>query len=160
MTLNGLITVTQIYGYNQNIWNLVNNTFAYLKTLRQYQENDDIEIMDEAIRQSFQTLKHWFEYKVPKWLSVIDSLQKFVCNERGLRSGSYSYFSNLIENDFLRENLTILSEFGVPSSAIRKLEKLIPASLSQDDVIKLIREKAIYDKPYFIEYEKNKLKET
>lgn len=160
MTLNGLITVTQIYGYNQNIWNLVNNTFAYLKTLKQYQENDDTEIMDEAIRQSFQTLKHWFEYKVPKWLSVIDSLQKFVCNEKGLRSGSYSYFSNLIENDFLRENLTILSEFGIPSSAIRKLEKLIPANLSQDDVIKLIREKVIYDKPNFIEYEKNKLKET
>lgn len=160
MTLNGLITVTQIYGYNQNIWNLVNNTFAYLKTLQQYQENDDTEIMDEAIRQSFQTLKHWFEYKVPKWLSVIDSLQKFVCNEKGLRSGSYSYFSNLIENDFLRENLTILSEFGIPSSAIRKLEKLIPANLSQDDVIKLIRKKVIYDKPNFIEYEKNKLKET
>lgn len=160
MTLNGLITVTQIYGYNQNIWNLVNNTFAYLKTLKQYQDNEDSEIMDEAIRQSFQTLKHWFEYKVPKWLSVIDSLQQFVCNERGLRSGSYSYFSNLIENDFLRENLTILSEFGIPSSAIRKLEKLIPASLSQDDVIKLIREKAIYETPIFIEYEKNKLNET
>ena len=159
MTLNGLITVTQIYGYNQNIWNLVNNTFAYLKTLKQYQDNEDSEIMDEAIRQSFQTLKHWFEYKVPKWLSVIDSLQQFVCSERGLRSGNYSYFSNLIENDFLRENLTILSEFGIPSSAIRKLEKLIPPSLPQDDVIKLIREKAIYETPTFIKYEKNKLNE-
>jgi hypothetical protein len=160
MTLNGLITVTQIYGYNQSIWNLVNNTFAYLKTLKHNQEKDDLEIMDEAIRQSFQTLKHWFEYKVPKWLSVIDSLQNFVCSEKGIRSGSYSYFSNLIENDFLRENLTILAEFGIPSSAIRKLEKLIPESMPQDEVIKSIRQNRLYENSNFIEYERNKLKET
>lgn len=160
MTLNGLITVTQIYGYNQSIWNLVNNTFAYLKKQKNNQEKDDLEIMDEAIRQSFQTLKHWFEYKVPKWLSVIDSLQNFVCLEKGLRAGSYSYFSNLIENDFLRENLTILSEFGIPSSAIRKLEKLISPNLAQDEVIKSIREKKLYEDSSFIEYERNKLKET
>lgn len=160
MTLKGLVTVTQIYGYNQSIWNLVNNTFAYLNTLKKYQEVDDAEVMDEAIKQSFQTLKHWFEYKVPKWLAVIDSLQNFVCKEKGLRAGSYSYFSNLIENDFLRENLTILSEFGVPSSAIRKLERLIPANITQDEVIKLIRDKQLYNNSNFIQYEKNKLRET
>ncbi len=160
MTLNGLITVTQIYAYKQNIWNLVDNTFTYLKTLKQHKEKNDLEIRDEAIRQSFQTLKHWFEYKVPKWLSVIDSLQNFVCVEKGLRSGSYSYFSNLIENDFLRENLTILSEFGIPSSAIRKLEKLIPEKMPQDEVIKLIRNNKLYENSNFIQYEKNKLRET
>ncbi|NGM72223.1 DEAD/DEAH box helicase [Sphingobacterium sp. SGL-16] len=160
MTLKGLVTVTQIYGYNQNIWNLVNNTFTYLKSLKNYKELPDNEIMDDAIRQSFQTLKHWFEYKVPKWLSVIDSLQNFVCVEKGLRPGSYSYFSNLIENDFLRENLTILAEYGIPSSAIRKLEKLIPAGVPQDDVINIIRKEKLFDHSIFIDYEKNKLKDT
>jgi hypothetical protein len=160
MTLQGLITVTQIYGFNQNIWNLVNNTFAYLKTLKKYRDSSDAEIMDEAIRQSFQTLKHWFEYKVPKWLSVFDSLQKFICSEYGLRPGDYSYFSNLIENDFLRENLTILSEFGVPSSAIRKLEKLIPSNINQDEVIQYIRAEKVYENKVFIEYERKKLKDT
>lgn len=160
MTLNGLVTVTQIYGFNQNIWNLVNNTFLYLKTLKKYKDLSDNEVMDEAIRQSFQILKHWFEYKVPKWLSVIDSLQNFVCSEKGLRPGSYSYFSNLIENDFLRDNLTILAEFGIPSSAIRKLENLIPATVSQDEVINIIRKNRIFDNPIFIDYEKNKLKDT
>lgn len=160
MTLNRLITVTQIYGYNQNIWNLVNNTFAYLKTIKNFKELPDNEIMDEAIRQSFQTLNHWFEYKVPKWLSVIDSLQTFVCAEKGLRPGNYSYFSNLIENDFLRENLTILAEFGIPSSAIRKLEKLIPSETPQDEVIKIIRNNKLYNNNIFIEYEKSKLKEV
>lgn len=157
MTLRGLITVTQIYGYNQSIWNLVESTYDYLKKLPVNSMKSDEEIRDDAIMQSFQTLKHWFEYKVPKWLAVINSLQEFVCNERGLRAGNYSYFSSLIENDFLADNLTILAEFGVPSSAIRKLEKLLPANLSQDDVIKRIREEKIYENPIFIKYERNKL---
>ncbi|QOG02296.1 DEAD/DEAH box helicase [Flavobacterium sp. MDT1-60] len=157
MTLRGLITVTQIYGYNQSIWNLVENTYSYLRKLNINQMKSDEEVRDDAIMQSFQTLKHWFEYKVPKWLAVINSLQEFVCNEKGLRSGNYSYFSSLIENDFLADNLTILAEFGVPSSAIRKLEKLLPPHLSQDEVIKRIKEDKIYENPIFINYERNKL---
>lgn len=160
MTLNALVTVTQIYGYNQSIWNLVENTYAYLKNLPSNAEKTETEIRDEAIMQSFQTLKHWFEYKVPKWLSVINSIQQFVCNERGLRAGNYSYFSNLIENDFLRENLTILAEFGIPGSAIRKLEKLIPENISQDEVISKIKNENLFNNPIFIEYERNKLKEN
>ena len=156
MTLKGLIAVTQIYGYNQSIWNLVENTYFYLKKTDRSDKSDEA-IRDEAIMQSFQTLKHWFEYKIPKWLAVINSLQEFVCNEKGLRAGNYSYFSNLIENDFLADNLTILAEFGVPSSAIRKLEKLLPSNLSQDDVLRKIKEDKIFENPIFIEYERKKL---
>lgn len=57
MTLNKLVTVTQIYGYNQNIWNLVNSTFSYFKGLKEFESLPDNEIMDEAIRDSFQALK-------------------------------------------------------------------------------------------------------
>lgn len=160
MTLRALVAVTQIYGYNQSIWNLVENTLSYLKRLPRNSDKTESELRDEAIMQSFQTLKHWFEYKVPKWLSVLNSIQQFVCNEIGVRAGNYSYFSNLIENDFLRENLTILSEFGIPGSAIRKLEKLIPDNISQDEVIKVIRSENLFNNSVFMEYEKNKLKEN
>lgn len=158
MTLRSLITVTSIYTYNHNIWDLINNNFKYYKTLDKYKDISDPDLMDEAIRNSFQVLKHWFEYKIPKWLSVIDSLQKFVCSEQGLRSGNYSHFSNQIENDFLRENLTILTEYSIPSSAIRKLEAIIPPDKSQDEVISLIREREIFDNEIFLSYEKTKLK--
>jgi late competence protein required for DNA uptake (superfamily II DNA/RNA helicase) len=160
MTLKGLVTVTQIYGYNQSIWNVIDNNYNYFKTLPQFQELNDNEIKDEAIRQSFQTLKHWLEYKVPKWLSVMNTLQEFVCTEKGLRSGNYAYFSNLIENDFLRDNLSILAEYGIPSSAIRKLEKLISDNVPQDSVLKIIKDKKLYDNSVFIEYERKKLNEN
>lgn len=158
MTLNKLVTVTQIYGYNQNIWNLVNSTFSYIKGLKEFESVPDNEIMDEAIRDSFQVLKHWLEYKVPKWLSVINSIQEFLCNESGLKPGNYTYFSNLIENDFIRENLVILSEYGIPTSAIRKLENIISAKTPQEEVMKIIRSERLFDNKIFIEYERNKLK--
>jgi hypothetical protein len=34
--------------------------------------------MDEAIQEIFQMIKHWFEYKVPKWLSVINEIVRFI----------------------------------------------------------------------------------
>jgi hypothetical protein len=113
--------------------------------------------MDTAIQTTFQTMKHWFQYKVPKWLSVINEIQRFVCVEYGLRAGNYIFYANLIENDFLRENLAILAEYGIPSSAIRKLEKQIPEDLDQDNVLDYIRDNRINESNDLLEYEKNKL---
>ncbi|WP_213064532.1 hypothetical protein [Acinetobacter tandoii] len=159
VTLPILITCTKIYcyGYEKDIQKLVDSNFNYYKTLKKYQKFTDQEILDDAIRSSFHMLRHWFEYKIPKWLSVIDSLQKFICSEFGLRSGNYSHFANLIENDFLREDLSILTEYGIPSSAIRKLEKIIPPNKSQDEIIDLIKQRQIYDNREFLNYEISKL---
>lgn len=147
--------------YNEHKENItdevIKNKFSFGK---RYNDKSELEIMEEVIMNNFQIQKHWFQYKIPKWLSVINSIQEFVCNEKGIRAGNYNYYTNLIENEFLRENLTILSEFGVPSSAIRKLEKLIPDNMQQDDVVKSIRENRLYEHSDFLEYERNKLKET
>lgn len=131
--------------------------FNYGKRYSEFSEND---ILEEIIMTNFQIQKHWFQYKIPKWLSVLNSIQEFVCSEKGLKQGNYTYYSNLIENEFLRENLAILSEFGIPSSAIRKLEKLIPSSVPQDEIIDIIRNNKIFNNNVFIDYERNKLKET
>ena len=131
--------------------------FNYGKRYSAFTEND---ILEEIIMTNFQIQKHWFQYKIPKWLSVLNSIQEFVCAEKGLKPGNYTYYSNLIENEFLRENLAILSEFGIPSSAIRKLEKLIPSTVPQDEIINIIRKDKLFKHDIFIDYEKNKLKET
>lgn len=154
-----IIECVEYYNSNKdnNSTELIKNKMSYGK---RYSTKSELEIMEEVIMSNFQIQKHWFQYKIPKWLSVINSIQEFVCNEKGLRAGNYNFYTNLIENEFLRENLTILSEFGIPSSAIRKLQKLIPSNMPQDEVIKSIREKKLYENSDFLEYERNKLKET
>lgn len=181
--INRLVNKTFNYGLHQSLARLISNDINYInesieyfkkfnnssasainqnmfKYGHKYSNLTEHDILEEVIMTNFQIQKHWFLYKIPKWLSVINSIQEFVCLERGLRPGNYIYYSNLLENEFLRENLTILSEFGIPSSAIKKLEKLVPNDLSQDDVISLIRSEKIYENSNFLEYEKDKLKDA
>lgn len=143
------------YRNNKNINSLVLNKYKYLHSKNP--QLTEQQKWDEAIRNSFQIMKHWFQYKVPKWLSVVNSLQKYVCEETGLQSGNYTFFSNQIENDFIRNNLCILSEYGIPNSAIRKLQESIPDDINQDDILDYIQTKKLYDSNVLIEYEKQKL---
>lgn len=160
MTKGKLVNMTFNYGLNQDIGYLVQNNYAYIRKLIANIKISDSDLMDIAIQETFQTMKHWFQYKVPKWLSVINEIQRFICSEFGMRAGNYILYANHIENDFLRDNLAILSEYGIPSSAIRKLEKQIPADLDQDSILDFIRDKEIYKSSNLLEYERTKLSEN
>jgi hypothetical protein len=160
ITKSKLVKMTFDYGYNKNINYLIDSQFNYDKGLDRNKNRSDADLRDEAIQIVFQAMKHWFQYKVPKWLSVMNELQRFICNERGLRCGSYSYYANLIENDFIRENLTILLEYGIPSSAIRKLENSIPKELHQDNVLNYIREHGLNQQRGLLQYEQIKITEN
>lgn len=76
---------------------------------------------DEAIEIIFRFQKNWLQYKIPKWLNVVDSLQKYIAANVGIQAGDYSFIAEAIENEFADANIRILTEFGVPSSAIRKI---------------------------------------
>jgi len=157
MTAKRLIFMTFNYGLEQNINKLINDNFSYLKGLSTSRNKSDNDLMDIAIQGVFQILKHWFQYKVPKWLSVINEIQRFVCQEKGLRAGNYSFYSNHIENDFLPENLSILSEYGIPRSAIKKLSAKIPKDLNQDIILDFIKENKLHLSKSLMKYEKNKI---
>nr|WP_303648619.1 DEAD/DEAH box helicase [Shewanella metallivivens] len=159
MTKKKIVKVTFDYGINKSINKLVESNFSYKKDNNEKDISEQV-LLDEAIRDSFQILRHWFQYKIPKWLLVINELQRFVCNEKGLRAGNYLFYASSIECDFIRDNLTILAEYGIPKSAIDKLEKYIPKSLDQEKVLEEIIKKGIYKKSEFLKYEQNKILEN
>ncbi|WP_216712990.1 hypothetical protein, partial [Photobacterium sanctipauli] len=158
MTKKRIVKVTFDYGWNRSINHLVKNIFSY--QLEQKNKKDERDILDDSIRDSFQILRHWFQYKIPKWLIVIHEIQKFVCLEKGIRPGNYLYYASLIENDFIPDNLTILAEIGVPKSAIDKLQKHISTKVNQDLILSEIRERKLYSLPSLLDYEKNKILEN
>lgn len=160
MTLEKLVNMTFNYAIKRNINFLVQDHFAYQRKLTQNKNISSSELMDKSIQDVFQTMKHWFQYKVPKWLSVVNEIQKVICAEKKKKAGSYIYYANLIENDFLPENLAILAEYGIPSSAIRKLETSIPEYISQDDVLNYIKDKSLYNSKRLLQYERNKIIEN
>jgi hypothetical protein len=56
--------------------------------------------------------------------------------------------------------LSILAEYGIPKSAIKKLENNIPHDLGEDDVLNEIRERNLIDDSELIDYEKEKIREN
>ncbi|MGE0268609.1 MAG: DEAD/DEAH box helicase [Candidatus Omnitrophota bacterium] len=160
MTLSKLIKVTFDYAMFQNISQLVENTYLYNLKLSKNSEKKPQEIYDEAVMDSFQILRHWFHYKVPKWLNVVHELQKYVCNKNGLNPGNYSYYASQLENDFVRQNLAILVEYGVPKSAIDKLSGYLSTEVREDDVISAIKKEKLAEKARLIPYEFERLQEN
>lgn len=160
MSPKKLVKVTNDYSRNQSINHLIQSNYKYFKTLDSFENIPDNEVLDEAIRDAFQILKHWFQYKVPKWLLVLDNIQRFVCAKHNKRSGSYLHYASIIENDFIRENLAILTEYGVPKTAIDKLSGYIAPDLNEDLVLDEIRKKNLLEKIDFLEYERIKISEN
>ncbi|HDX9649055.1 TPA: DEAD/DEAH box helicase [Bacillus cereus] len=160
MTKNKLVKLTYDYGKQKNILYLIQNNYKFMREQEKNKKKDNLTILDDAIRESFQVLKHWFQYKVPKWLNVVNNLQTYVCKEAGIEPGNYAAYASQIENEFIRENLSILIEFGIPGSAIKKLANYIPSELDEDLVLQYIENKNLLNNSDLLPYEKEKILEN
>lgn len=101
MSSKRLTKVTFDYGLSQNIIKLVKSMYDYkLSQAKNLNSDKRSKLLDESIKDSFYILRHWFQYKLPKLLSVLNELQFYVCNIYGLVPGNYLYYSSIIENDF------------------------------------------------------------
>jgi hypothetical protein len=113
-----------------------------------------------ALTCGFQIQRHWFDYKLPKWFGCFNELQKHVCNLYNLRSGDYSMFIAMMENDYMSSRANLLMEFDIPKTAIRKLDYYIPETINENDLIKYIQDNQfdIAKKAYLSSYEYERIK--
>ncbi|SHN50666.1 DEAD/DEAH box helicase [Desulfitobacterium chlororespirans] len=162
---HGVSSVKQLTRYlndyrkGKNIMNIVDNIYQNkIDSVRpETAQRNSKKYYDEAIEQAFHIYRHWFLFTVPKTFRVVDSLQRYVCDRHGRKAGSYSYFVQQLENDFLSEDLSILIEFGMPTSAVRKLEPKIPNGLTEDAIIEYIQKHKQQLTSNWLQYEIDKL---
>lgn len=98
--------------------------YSYSKMYKLY-PNEVQRIIDDVIEKIFAMDKNWFQYRAPKWINVVDSLQKYLCKRSDIPSGNYAYVAEMIENNFVHASLRMLSEYGLPISAISKIEAIL-----------------------------------
>ncbi|GAB6888964.1 DEAD/DEAH box helicase [Desulfothermus okinawensis JCM 13304] len=159
MTKKRLVKTTFDYSTKKNINYLIKPTYEYFIHLKKKKERFSkysyYEIYNEAIREVFNMLRHWFQFKVPKWLNIINNIQRYVCLKRGKSPGDYTYYASLLENDFVDEKLSILLEYGVPKSAIDKISKRINLNnIDQEyELITKIKDLIDDNKTLFLKYE-------
>ncbi|MFC4696603.1 DEAD/DEAH box helicase [Enterococcus aquimarinus] len=148
------------FNSNKPLNKLINE--RYQKLLEDKSKNTkktDEDFLNEAILMIYKVQRHWIQYKVPKWLDTINSLQIAVTQKLNIASGDYSFYSSMLENDFIKNEYSILVEMGVPSTAIEKIQNNIPKNIGEDDVIRFIRDNSLYANDNLLEYEKQKLLE-
>lgn len=159
MTYSKLVKQVFDYGAKQSINYLIKNNFTYYKGIDKKQLTDK-ELMNIAIKDAFKVQKHWIQYKVPKWLNVVNSIQEYICLKKGLKPGNYTFYSGMLENDFIQENLSILNEYNIPGSAIKKISKKIPSTISEDNLLNYIFNNDLINKSGLLEYEKEIIKDN
>ncbi|MCM1101889.1 MAG: DEAD/DEAH box helicase [Acetatifactor muris] len=149
-----------IYRTKKNIIDIVNDIYkGRIKSVKKLTDERKAKYYDEAVETAFHIYRHWFQFTVPKAFRVVDSIQRLICERRSIKSGSYSFFVQQLENDFIRENLSILVEFGIPSNAVRRLERVVPADLSEDGVVEYIRKNRNSINEILLPYEKERLEQ-
>lgn len=156
ITKKKLPYIVHQYCKNKSINFLIKDTYQYKKRIG-YERKKAI---NSSIQEIFQIQKHWFEYKVPKWLNVMDSLQRFVAKKLGKNPGDYTFIANKIENGFTNENVSILFEYNLPGTLINKLQSHIPESIPENDVINYIKTQNIIEKALLTQYEKDLIKDN
>ena len=150
-----------MYRKNKSIMSIINdiykNKIANRKKLTQEQKYAQL---DNAIEAGFHIYRHWFQFAVPKAFRVIDSLQRYVCTQNGKKAGSYSYFVQQLENDFIRENLSILIEYGIPSDTVHRIADRIPFELDEDGVVEFIKQNKSTVYNSLLQYEIDRLNQA
>ena len=164
---HGVVSVEQLSTYldkyrkNKNIMNIVNSIYEFkIKNLKnKLTEVQKSNYWDNAIEEAFHIYRHWFQFTVPKTFRVVDSLQRYVCQKHNKRAGSYSYFVQQLENDFLDENISILMEYGIPNDTVRRLSHFIPKDLDEDSVVQYIKTNMNRLSIDLLQYEKERIKQ-
>ncbi|MGD2436039.1 DEAD/DEAH box helicase [Bacillus velezensis] len=158
MTKGKLVFMTNKFGVKDGLIESIRSEYSYQSKQTTNKNKSENQILDLAILNTMQVHRHWLKYKVPKWLNVIDKLQREVCLKNGIKPGNYQIYASLLENDYVSSNLAHLIDLGVPSSAIKKIEKFIPKDLPINHVLKYIRDEKVWNETSLLKYERNKIR--
>ena len=157
--VQNLIRSLSVFLYEKNINSLIKKDIEYWNGRENYAKYSIGELYDHFIQRNFKFLRLYIQFKIPKWFSILDSLQKAAANIMNIHPGDYSYYIRLMENNFIQDNLVLLDEYGVPNTALYKLQRYVPDNWDYEQVVTAIDEKKLYNLDELLEYEKRKLKE-
>ncbi|HFI0618066.1 TPA: hypothetical protein ACGOZH_001796 [Streptococcus suis] len=115
----------------------------------------DPQLLNKAITDMLKFQRSDAAFRIPKLLNVVASLQRYVFIKNNLPYGDYSTFSALLENEQLQPNLQFLIDFGVPASAIIKIQRHIKSDMLESDTMKYIMQQI--NNPSLLDYERKLL---
>ncbi len=101
-------------------------------------------------------IRQWADYKAPKWLLCIHSIQEYAFKTLGMKPGNYKAFAAGLESKKIPQELAPLLDYGIPSSALKKISEQYKFT-STDDALKKIK-RIDLEKLGLLNYEITKIK--
>lgn len=117
--------VTALKFVNQPLKKTINEQCEY------FESEGKRDSLNKAIDHVLKFQRNEASFEIPKILAVVDSIQRYVFNKAYMKAGDYTTFASLLENEQVDERLQFLIDYGVPSSAVKKVKKL-PKNLEED----------------------------
>lgn len=125
--------ITALNLVNQPLQKMIIDQYLYYKKMNKKDP------LNKAIDYILKFQRTEASFEIPKILSVLDSIQRYIFLNSGMRHGDYSLFSSLLECEQVDERFQFLIDYGIPSSAVKKLN--IPKNIKEDfKVIEYIKE--------------------
>lgn len=116
---------------------------------------------ESAIDDVLRFIRREAEYKIPKLLSIVDSLQKYVFQNNAIDNQSdYSMFISSLESGNLDPRVAFLIDYDVPRSALKKVMKLLSDNEENNISEEFFEENQEYLKKHLIPYEYNSLEKA
>jgi helicase C-terminal domain protein len=119
---------------------------------------------EKAIEDVLKFVRNDANYKIPKLLSVLDSIQKYTFEKNSNSNyGDYSIFNSLLENGQIGEDFRFLIDFGVPSSGVKKIEvqfKKDNKTYNNVEIIQWLKQNIKILKNILLDYEYDLLKKA
>lgn len=106
---------------NNNLQGAVKQQIEWNKGQEKYKDKRGEEIINLSVSEILSFIKNKAKYEIPKKLSVLESIVNYLSSGE---KADYSSFIAILENEGVDEKLSILLDYGVPSSALKKLNNL------------------------------------
>ncbi|MHB1683856.1 MAG: hypothetical protein ACYCYO_13675 [Bacilli bacterium] len=132
-------TGRQLAYFTSQYWRVQSNSSAFIKVI--LTSDTEADTVDKAVHKAMKIARDWFEFRLPKSLSALDSIQKHIFNRYNLHPGDYGYYAANIEYVFCPPTLSELQEVGLPLSVIKKLQPYLqdPNIEDIDNLLQQIR---------------------
>ncbi|KGL39972.1 DEAD/DEAH box helicase [Paenilisteria newyorkensis] len=96
----------------------ISNEVLYQKGLQANKNKQDREIENMSISVILKFLKSQAKYEIPKKMKILESIVNYLSLDE---KADYSAFIALLEHEGIDEELSVLLDFGVPASALKKI---------------------------------------
>jgi len=151
-----LATITIQYSIYKNVKGVIDNQINTEYWLREI-PNEQTRV-NKVTFNVLNAMRHWFDYKLPKWLSTVSKLQEYVFKKHKLKHGDYNAFASALENGFIFSSLTTFLEYDIPMSAINKLQNSFNKNESFENIYAQLKQLNL-DKTKLNNYEKRKIRQ-